>query len=384
EGNVKRLRIIFIAIRNDTLEMYKNILHNAELSIKSIEPAQISLIRTLTTNNAMGEEEVAAIVEQEDNSGKITIVHNKVPLFVREFQTRNPSAANMNPTQAEANKQNQFVNEIRISLDYFARQDSALATTKVILISNHLIDSLVAQIKADLNVEVFAYSCKQLIGNKDAGNINYLSAYGAAVFGAVDLGVDINFSTEASKRPRTRKRAQTKIALNFKVIMPAALAALTMIGAVLFYIHSNLSKVRTEVNQIKLELGDYVDKDTETIELMNAKVTRKQKNFEKVRIQSAIAQFMREIPDLLPEGAWLDEFRVSYKENGLLDEPVISLNGYVFHEVETEQFRIVYRLQKNLQDNTLFAENFDKINILTTESQKLEGNDVTYFKVRCE
>lgn len=384
EGSVKRLRIIFIAIRNDTLEMYKNILTAAALSIKSIEPAQISLIRTLAMNNAVGTDEVAAIVEQEEAGGKITIVHNRVPLFVREFQVRSPSGTAMNPQQAEANKQNQFVNEIRISLDYFARQDSALAANKVILISNNLNDLLINQIKTDLNVEVFAYSCKQLIGNKDAMNINYLSAFGAAVFGDVELDLAINFSSDASKKPRQRKRKRTPLSLNLKAILPAALFAAAIFGGTLYYTQSTLGQKQAEIDGIKSELGPYVDEDTETIEKRNAKVLKKQKNYEKVRIESTITKFMEEIPPLLPDGAWLDEFRVSYKENGFIDQPVISLNGYVFHETENEQFRLVYRFQKSLQENPVFSEQFEKINILTTESQQMEGFDVTYFKMRCE
>lgn len=385
EDSVKRLRIIFVAIRNDTLETYKNILGNAALNVKSIEPAQVALIRTLTMNNAIGESEVGAIVEQQDTSGKITIVHNRVPLFVREFQVRLPSGTPMNPAQAEANKQNQFVNEIRISLDYFARQDSALAANKIILISDTLNHSLVDQIRADLNVaDVLALSSKQLIGNKDAININYIAAFGAAVFGEVDLDLNINFS-DAAKRSRGRKRKKTAISFNVKAVLPALLISIGLVGGILYYTQSKLSQTRAEIAQLKTELGDkFVDMDTETIEMQNAKVIRKQKNYEEVRIESAIAHFMQEIPPLLPDGAWLDEFRVSYKETGFIDKPVISINGYVYDEVKNEQFRLVYRLQKGLQESPVFSEAFENIDLLTTETQQLEGFDVTYFKLRCE
>ncbi len=120
EATLKRLKIIFVAIRKDSFETYKQILESASINIKSIEPAQISLIRTLTAKNVLPSEGVTAVVEQNVDSGKITIVQNKIPLFVREFQIRSPSV-NMDQMLAETNKTTKFINEIKISLDYFVQ-----------------------------------------------------------------------------------------------------------------------------------------------------------------------------------------------------------------------------------------------------------------------
>ena len=48
ENNAKRLRIIFVAIKSDTLLSYIRTLEGASLDINSIEPAPSSLIRALS------------------------------------------------------------------------------------------------------------------------------------------------------------------------------------------------------------------------------------------------------------------------------------------------------------------------------------------------
>lgn len=383
EGSVKRLRIIFVAIRNDTLEIYKQILDDAALTIKSIEPSQISLIRTLTSNNALPEDDVCAIVEQEIDSGKITIVQKKIPLFVREFQVRSPSV-NMNQMQAETNKTTKFINEIKISLDYFARQDNMLAATKLILITNNLYEGLPEQVSADLNIKVTAFSCKQLIGNQDAGDINYLSAYGAAIFDSINLGVDINFSTLKIKKAKVKKKAGEKTSIKSKMIVPVAFACIALVAAMFYFTKKITDKSKTEMNQLKEDLGEYVDMETEAIDLLNTKMTKKQMNYEKIRIHSNMSEFLTSIPELLPKGAWLDDLQISYKEAETADEPVLTLNGYVYHENLNEQFRLVYRCQKNLKENERLAELFSEIDILTTESRKLNEYDVTYFRIKCK
>lgn len=383
EGNVKRLRIIFVAIRNDTLEAYKQILDDASLNIRSIEPAQISVIRTLTANNALTEDEVCAIVEQEIDSGKITIVHKKVPLFVREFQIRNPSV-NMNQMQAETNKLTKFINEIKISLDYFARQDNVLAATKIILITNSLTEGIPQQISADLNIKVTAFSCKQLIGNQDAGDINYLCAYGAAIFDSVNMDVDINFSNQKIKKTKAKKKSGPKVGLNTKSLIPVALACIATVSTVFYLTKKTIDKAQGEITQLEQDLGQFIDTEVETIDLQNAKLTKKQKNYEKIRISSTISEFLTQVPGLLPHGTWLDDFQISYKDSGALDEPVLTLNGYVYHENANEQFRLVYRFQKNLKENEKLAGLFSNIDILTTESRRLDEYDVTYFKIKCK
>ena len=382
EGNVKRLRVVFVAIRNDTLNLFLEVLNKASINVKSIEPAQIALIRTLTAKNALPENDVVAIVEQASDSGKITIVHKKVPLFVRDFQIKAPSA-NMNAEQAEQNKFTKFVNEIKISLDYFARQDNNLATTQIVLITNNLSDGIRQQMSDDLHVEVTAFSSKQLIGNQDAGDTNYLYAHGATIFDEVEIDVDINFSNIKLKKAKAKKKSGGKINFNFKTVIPVLLACAALVGGVFFLTQKTLKVSIEEIDQYKTDLGDYIDQEAETIELKNAKMAKKQKNYEKIRINSDIKDFLALIPELMPEGAWLDNFQISYKESGSEDKAVITLSGYVYHENVNEQFRMIPKFQRNLKNNNEMSEFFKNIDILTTDSKKLNNFDVTYFQIKC-
>ena len=116
DGAVRKIRVIFVAIKKDALENYTTTLEQSGLRVGVIEPAPLSLIRVLTLKNALPLEETIAVVEKGEWVGKIIIAHQGVPQFVREFQMKALSS-DQEATDFKALKYRLF-NEIRISLDY--------------------------------------------------------------------------------------------------------------------------------------------------------------------------------------------------------------------------------------------------------------------------
>src|SRR5882672_1488986 len=117
EKNVKRIRILFAAIRNDILEKYCGILEQSGLKISYVEPGVVSLIRVLVFKKLIPLDQRIAIVQTNDKEGKIIIVDHGLPHFVRDFQLQ-PAAASKPENDPELLKARLF-NEVRISLDYY-------------------------------------------------------------------------------------------------------------------------------------------------------------------------------------------------------------------------------------------------------------------------
>src|SRR6185503_7982496 len=135
DGN-RRLRIIFVAIKKETLKRYTKLLEEAALHVSSAEPAPLSLIRALAKKEKIKEEEeVVAVIDKRDKLGRIIIVQQNTPLFVREFQlniTDNPA---MDAT-VDAAELLRLTNEVRISLDYFNRQEKEVHVSKILYLTD--------------------------------------------------------------------------------------------------------------------------------------------------------------------------------------------------------------------------------------------------------
>ncbi len=386
QGTTKKYRIIFVAIRRDTLEEYQKILTKAGLSINIIEPAQLSLARAFTSANLLPEGDVLAIVEHEDEYGKITVISDKIPIFVREFHLKiNPSVADDAPL-VDTDPNTKLINELRISLDYFSRQDRTFTVSRLILVSENMSNELIGGIKADLGMDVTSLSSKQVLGQAKADDINYLNAFGVSIVNSVNLEAELSFSGGRSRAKKTKSKAsmEAKLPFSIKAILPTLLGCIALIGTIFFVTQKSVDSAQKKVDQIVKELDIFAEEDIETIDLRNSQLTTKQQYYDDIRISSDIAIFFTEVPMLLPEGAWFESMSVSYNDSDTKDKPVINMSGYVYHENVNEQFRLVYRLQKNLKDDKVLTEYFNTIDILTTESKNLQGFDVTYFKIKCE
>ena len=126
EGGTKRLRIIFVAVKRDVLENYIGILSQIGIDTNIVEPAPISLIRSLLLKNLIREEDSLAIIEKGNDTGRIMVIEHGVPQFVREFQLSSGTRG-AEPTDVSV----RLLTEAKISLDYFRRQDNQLRIKEI-------------------------------------------------------------------------------------------------------------------------------------------------------------------------------------------------------------------------------------------------------------
>src|SRR3989338_1934706 len=134
ENNQKNVRIIFVATRKDILSKYIGILEHTGLTVEWAEPSPMSLIRVLEQKGHLPKKHGSAIVQIEEQGGKIIFVDQDVVQFVREFQL--PAADHANPSEFETFTSRLF-NEIRVSLNFYSRQNPQGKITRIIVLSTH-------------------------------------------------------------------------------------------------------------------------------------------------------------------------------------------------------------------------------------------------------
>jgi len=407
ENDTKRLRIIFIAIKSDTLSSYIKILEGSSLYINLIEPAPSSLIRALSLKlkSVIPKDQTIAFIETED-VGRITVVDNDIPQFVREFHLSTMGAHN----HAEENPEDfikKLTGEVRISLDYFNRQNEQLQVTQAILLSSSNLEELSQTLEKNLPISVIPIDDQSILGDPSKKELGYLNAYGASIISETESPLYFNLSKQGSSVSSKLKVPVPKKPVNYKsVIKTALICAPLIIGSIVAFgfAKQNLKK---DISAISQKLGRFQDTDVSTIEQKEKDLKDRLTYFQNIRMDSNAASFLLLIPNLLPEGTWIQNLDITYDDSATFDLPsdtaqtasrrstrtratkevptlLITIEGYAYSENRNQQFRLVNRLLRNLKDNKEFSGFFSDIDVETTKAQKLNDFSVTTFKIVCK
>ena len=410
EDKTKRLRIIFAAIKKDTLATYTNVLKQAGIDIAVMEPAPLSLIRVLTLKQLIPLDKTVAIVEKRDQVGKIIIVNQGIPQFVREFPIKVLTADNQQNEDALA-VMNRLINEIRISLDYFNRQDSLLEVTQIIFTTASPSENLAKHLEDNVDLPVIHISGHSILGGNDTDELGFIHAFGAGLMENVATPANLALSKKKPIVTKSARKGSRDIKLFRPSIIAAVLCALALVGTYLLTNQPNI-KYQQKIDQLKNELGKEKDTPLNTLTDRTAKTLDRIKNFENIVIDTNAAIFISHIPKGLPQGVWIKEMRVLYetppekikqdtqtsqsrkkkKKNEVEEkiaveykiEPHTEVEGYAYSEQSREQIPMINKFHTSLKNNERLTSFFKNISLERTESQRIEDFNITYYKIRLE
>lgn len=402
ENEKKCINIIFVAIRNDTLANYTRIFEATSLSLNIIEPSALSLIRSLSFKKLIPENQTIALIEKGD-TGKIIISDKNTPQFVREFDLSATASKQGSSDPEDAAKK--LTKEVRISLDYFNRQNEQLNVEKIFFLSSSDIGDLSKNLENYIGIPVVAIENSSVLNSTSQLEVGALNAYGASLAPLVSSLASFNFSKQ---KPESLKKSQISfknISTHQSLIVIAFICVPLIIGSIIMSIFWPY-QVKKEIASLNQKLGSFQGTDISFIEQKEALVKKKLTTFRQTRIKSDTALLLLLIPDLLPDGMWLKTLDIShydtvefkktsrtrrnvtrvYKTSKNEAKPtlVVAMDGYAFSFNKGEQFRLVNTLLGKLKNSKEFSKFFQSIEIKTTSTQKLNEHDVTYFEIVCK
>ncbi len=409
-NGVRQIRIIFTAIKKDIMENYAHILEQASLQISRIEPSPLSLIRSLNVKEYIPEDKAIALIEKGEVSGKIIIIDKGIPQFVREFQLRLPTASTTQPTDPNA-LMTRLINEIRVSLDYFNRQDSQIEIEEILLLTSENGTELSQRLSEDLKMKIMPIETQQIFQNITPQVPEYLYAFGIGLVDTVASAANIDLSEKKSKltQPISPKLGNK---INYKALVISGIVTLSILITTFIFSNQKVAKLKKQLKSINAELGSFKDASTKKLQNENNTLAAKLNTFKSIRTESKVANLLAIIPKQLPDGIWIDSLEISYldqtiktnvpktkktrkgKKKGKTSKteakkkfkPVkvkmlITLTGYAYLENIREQFGLINQLLRNFKTNETIKEQFTDINLETTKAQKLNNFNVTYFKI---
>ncbi len=397
----KLLRVIFVAVKKKFLGEYTPIFENLRLEISLIEPAFLSTLRTLTYNNFFPKDQTVGIIEQQNDWGRITVVDQGVPHFVREVQLKAPS-----PSPTETNIQDlttRLINETKISFDYFARQESTIIIKKLLYIAGNEYQSFVPRIQEELKVDI-AYASPAECMNAAAPikDMEIIPAFGATLANIVPLSSEFPLSPQKTTVSQPHLPSSTDNKINQKSIIATAVICSIIFGLFLFLSKQLVTQPSQRLATLQQKLGQSESINIDSLREKNKDMLNKLHQFEKMNIKSNFAFFLDTIPKILPKDAWLKTFNIYSQDQGnsntaseqppediakALDKGsrvTLELAGYVYSSDAKDQVALVNNFLKDLKSNSEFSSYFKDITRKNVKLETLEGFEVTSFEIKCQ
>lgn len=383
ENNQKNLRIIFVAARKNIIERYTGILDHTQLPVAHIEPASVSMIRALKKQGLISGGQTIAIIMIKENGGEIIITEDEVVKSVREFQTA------VNASNA-ATLGNRFFNDVRVSLNFYSRQNPPGVVNKIITIANSNLESLSQDLSKDLNIPVTSLLAAKIMKTEKISDLGLLYAYGGALRDKEFSPKDFELSDRARKMQRLGEMA--KVRFKQYQIMGGVLAGCAVVAYLTILLSNNLAVGhRKRLAELKEKQSTFTESKTDDILAKKSEVSTKLASYKDIRIKSDVAYYMAKVPELLPKGTWLKNLDFQYYIKAVTENDVprslsvisVSMEGYVYKENANEQFRLVNSLVARLKEDKEFAKEFTDIDLSTVRQDNLNNVTVTYFKITC-
>lgn len=404
EGSNKKIRVIFVAIKKETLENYMSLLEQVGLLINVVEPAPLAVMRALLFKKIIKETDSTAVLVKSHNSGKIIVVDQGIPQFVREFQLGVTMTNHKEPANPQA-IMTRLMSETRISLDYFARQDSHLKINQVHVITSSDAQEVTRLLKENLSLDVHTVTTQQLVGDSAGDHWEYLPAFGLGLTEAVKSQANFNLCPTKPKGGTRLSPSLGAEGINYKnvgLVGGICAGVLAMIFILTGQMNSGLA---TQLAGYNAKLGQYKDSTEQKLKQKLEEEKSRLEALKNTRLNSEAASLLEAIPKLLPPGAWLKNLDLNYSDtkfrllpNTVVDKrkqkpkaqqekaPALTLEiaGYVYSENAKEQFQQVNKFLQNLKENELFKKTFNDIDLDTVKVDRLQENIVTYYKIRCQ
>jgi len=383
ENKKRQILISFVAIRKDILEIYCGLLEHIGLKINFIEPASISMARVLASKKIFPKNQTIAVIDTDQFSGRILIISNNFPEFVREFQLSLPSETQMNSPDA---LQARLFNEIRISLDYFGRQHEQKVVDEIILIAADSNESLPINLREYIDKPVKILNVNEVFQSDKTLPSGLLNAYGTCLHNTVLT--NINFDLPR-KSQFIEEAAEGESKPNYVTVAITVAVCVSLIFLSNFLSGRMLSDLSTKSLALKEQLGPYQSSPIKDIEKLVKDSTAKFNEYKSINTKSIASLYLTLTPYLMPEGIWLKDFSLAYRQvkgkRSLTETKLyLQISGFAYLDDVNQQVDLVNILLKNLKASKQFAENFKEIKLAAVNRTVINEFSVMSFDIKCE
>ena len=379
EDKIKKLRVIFCAVRKDILDRYEKICAQANLVVAGAEPSAMGLAKALVSRNDMRTDRRTCILHLDGRVGRMMFFDRGIIQFMREFSLF--AAGGQGEPDAEAVK-NRLLNEARNSMDYYDRQISDDKIDEIVVLGSSAQAAELAKIVGnDLNIPVKHLLESLNIAQFEACQAHGLYALGACVSNLLPAMSVFNFIQK--KSAAFSKAAVFGLPFDvreFVLTMRTAALCVAVLVAAFAAAQWKLKGLESQVTGLSSTQGEFLSVPVEDIKQKTADHRGKLKEYKKIRIKTDVAFLLAHMVQSLPEGAWLKSLNVRYGND---DTVMLDISGYVYTEDPNNQLRLVNGLVEVLRSSKELSRYLSGVQLTSMQRQDINGVAVTYFLITC-
>jgi len=379
DNNQKSLLILFFAAKKDITEGYTQIIENFDMEVIHIEPAPVCLIRVLAKQGMLAKNQSYAIVTINRGEGKIIIIERETVLFVREFPVGDK------PGELDSDSSKIF-NNIRVSFNFYYRQNPKGKIDKILFIAPQEHPQFTDAVAKEFDKPVVPLMPSKILGREDA-SVEILNAYGAALIDKSISSKNFELGEKAKSIQKAGEAALQRLQ-QYKITAGVIAACVFVIFLTNFVSNKIQFNQREKLKKLKSDQGKFESLETSDIEEKTKSISSKLTSYKNIRTESKLSYFLSYIPDILPQGVWLNRFTIEYQNPGKAGEsksmPLIQLEGYAYHRDPNEQYRVINNLIGLLRKDEEFSKMFKTIERDNMSQSKFQNYTVTSFRITCK
>ncbi len=386
EADQKNLRILFVAARKNIVERYTNILQQGGLETEFIEPASVSLVRILQKQGHISRQQATGVIEIESDGGRITVTDKDVIQFVREFQ----SPVEGNATLGENTK---FLNDLRVSLNFYQRQNPQGKLDRLALVSENDLTALAGGLSQEFKIPALSLTIPKILKTAQTNDLGILSACGASLRETTLSSKNFDLKLNSRNNKNSLEAGGLFANWNFKVLLPCVAISVASVYAMMTFTTNFNKDNKNKYTELTKKLNIYESSTTDKLTQLKNEALAKLNQYNDVQTTSNITTYLKKIPTLLPKGAWLSDLKIEYYEipestdTGLIKRVTkisIGIDGYVYLPNPDEQIRQVNTMIAQMKNDKDFTNLFTNIALSNVKKDTVNNYPVTHFRINCK
>lgn len=402
EHDIRKNRILFLAIRKDTLGQYCKIFEDADIEIRSAEPSLLALLRILSAKKLTKTNRPIAVVQIAEGQGSIMIVDQQIPQFIRDFNLMAPLADTSIPDfKLLAGR---IASEIRMSLDFYSRQIQKTGREnkieQICLWGSPDIKDTVLGIKNETGIDTQFFDINGIFPYENQLHPDMANAIGAGLMEHIPISEEFNL---ARARRLDLKKASSKNLQGFLSRSPDYRLT-TLVAVICTLIFSGLfAKIffqvlpqEKKITDLKISDQKYQNASTDVLRQSAADLAKKIDAYRDVRFKSIVASYLENISQSLIDGVWLQDLDIkpsapflavdteASKTKKEKKEVLFSFTGYAYDEQLDRQIVLVEKFLQNLKENSFFTKYSAKIELVSVKKETMQDFSVTRFQIKME
>ena len=383
ENQVRRIKVIFFAVRKEVLARYERVFQQLKISSFLCDPCPVSLVKVLLYKKEIKPADHVAFLYLDKNSGYICFVDQGIPQFVREFTINIPEPAEQIDDGSESLNA-KVLNEVANSFDFYTRQFGMDRVERMIVSSSLDRQDLLDALETELKVKIKKFS--PLVTTTGTEQINHIEA-----IYALGAGVDVPVHSLAAFNFFADKSSKSKMANIFEFIMNdyrdvlwTFLACLALLAGLYVFLQVELKNAQKKYDDLAIRQGAFLGQPVGDLQAEIQDNTNKLSNYKSIKMKSEVSTILLRVASLLPEGTWLKKMNIQYEGNDLKNTHLaMEVTGDVFKDDPNEQIAVVNGLVLDFRKDKILSSLISNVQLVSLRRENIDGRDVTLFTIRC-